>query len=60
MSFRLKREYIKKLQEEKCMKNKNNTTDQVVVTKKGTILIEKQDVPEKREHLAAYKNMILK
>ena len=60
MSFRLKRECIRKLQEEKCMKNKNNTTDQVVVTEKGTILVEKQENPEKREHLTAYKNVILK
>ena len=42
------------------MKNKNNTTDQVVVTEKGTILVEKQENPEKREHLTAYKNVILK
>lgn len=42
------------------MKNEMNTTDQVVITEKGTILIEKQEASEKKDHLVAYKNMILK
>lgn len=60
MSYKLKREYIRRLQEENCMKNKNNATDQVVVTEKDNLLIERQETPEKREHLTTYKNMILK
>ena len=42
------------------MKNKNNATDQVVVTKKESIVIEKQEAAGTAEHLAAYKKMILK
>lgn len=42
------------------MKSEENKTDQIVVIEKGTIFIEKKKAPEKREHLAAYKNMILK
>lgn len=60
MSYKLKREYIRRLQEENCMKNKNNATDQVVVTKKESIVIEKQEAAGTAEHLAAYKKMILK
>lgn len=42
------------------MKNEKNTTDQMVVTEKNTILIEKENAPEKREHLSAYSELIRK
>lgn len=42
------------------MKKEMNTTDQVVVTKKENIVIEKQKAAGTAEHLAAYKKMILK
>jgi len=44
--------------EDKKVKNEMKTTDQIVVTKKDTILIEKQAAPEKREHLVIYNELI--
>lgn len=40
--------------------NLDNKTDQVVVTEKETILIEKQEAPEQSERLAAYGNLLRK
>lgn len=53
-------EKTEEIRRNKIMKNEMNKSDQVVITEKGTILIEKQEAPEKSEHLVAYKNMILK